>query len=102
MASGLKLHEELCEILGSRNVYFQPPESFKMSYPCVRYSISGVDSKCANDAIYYNTIRYKLVVIDRDPDSEIYNLILNHFPMCSFDTAYTADNLYHYVLTLYY
>ena len=28
----LKLHEELCDILGSRNVYFQPPETVKMKY----------------------------------------------------------------------
>ena len=102
MVSRLELHEELCEILGIRNVYFQPPESLKMEYPCVKYSISGLDHKRANNMIYKNTNRYELIVIDREPDSEIHNLILQHFPMCSFSTSYTADNLYHNVLTLYY
>ena len=34
----LQLHEELCSVLGSRNVYFQPPETIKLTYPCIIYS----------------------------------------------------------------
>jgi hypothetical protein len=30
------------------------------------------------------------------------NRILNHFQLCSFDRTYVADNLNHFVLTLYY
>ena len=33
MKTRYELHEFLCEILGSRNVYFQPPESVKMKDP---------------------------------------------------------------------
>ena len=29
MAERLKLHQELCELIGSKNVYFDPPESIK-------------------------------------------------------------------------
>jgi hypothetical protein len=101
MAKQLMLQEELTRILGIK-VYFQPPESLKMTYPCVRYSIAGMDHKRANNMIYKNATRYEIIVIDYESDSEIYNLILNHFPMCSFDRVYIADNLYHYVLTLYY
>lgn len=102
MASRLKLHEELCEILGSNNVYYQPPASIFMKYPCIRYSRSGIDHKRANNAIYNNTNRYEVIVIDSNPDSEIPDNILAHFPMCSFDRGYVADNLNHYVLSLYY
>lgn len=102
MASRLKLHEELCEILGTKNVYFQPPASVKMIYPCIRYSLSSVDSIYANDKNYKNTKRYEIIVIDRDPDSDIYEKILNHFEMCGFDRPYVSDNLNHWVLTLYY
>ncbi len=102
MASRLNLHEELCTILGSRNVYYDPPESVKMKYPCIRYSLSGVDKHNASDKRYRSTNRYEVVVIETDADSAIPDKILSHFPMCSFDTGYTAGNLHHKVYTLYY
>lgn len=96
------MHEELCTLLGSRYVYFQPPESIKMKYPCIVYSLSGIDTRHANGKIYNSVNRYEGIVIDSNPDSDIHNKILAHFPMCRFDRAYTADNLNHYALTLYY
>jgi hypothetical protein len=102
MASRLKLHEELCEILGTRNVYFQPPESIKMQYPAIRYSRSAPDVKRANNQIYSNTNKYEVTVIDEDPDSDIPDKICAHFRMCGFDRWYPADNLNHFTLTLYY
>lgn len=101
MASRLKLHEELCEILGSRNVYFNPPEDHKMKYPAIRYSLSGVDHARANNVIYRNTNQYSVIVIDEDPDSTIFMRILEHFQMCSAGSPYTAENLSHFPLTLY-
>ena len=102
MASRLNLHEELCKILGSRKVYFQPPESVKMQYPCIRYSEAVPNLKRADDRIYLGTKRYEVIVIDQNPDSKIYDEILNYFQMCSFDRGYTSNNLNHKVLTLYY
>ena len=102
MASRLELHEELCNILGSRNVYFQPPASVMMTYPCIRYSRSGMDQDYADNKTYKYTNRYELIIIDSDPDSEIPFKILGHFQMCRLDRSYAADNLNHTVLTLYY
>ena len=102
MASRLELHEEFCNILGSRNAYFQPPASIKLNYPCIVYSISSVNKQNANDKMYKSMNEYKVVVIDSDPDSEISNKIIAHFPMCRFDRAYTSDNLNHSALSLYY
>ena len=102
MASRLELHEELCTILGSRNVYFQAPSSVKMQYDAIRYELSGKDLKRANDKIYQKTNQYSGVVITRDPDTTIPDEILSHFEMCSFGRPYTSDNLNHYPFTLYY
>lgn len=102
MASRLELHEEFCDILGNRNAYFQPPASIKLNYPCIVYSISSVNKQNANDKMYKSMKEYKVVVIDSDPDSEIPNKIIAHFPMCRFDRAYTSDNLNHSALSLYY
>ena len=102
MASRLELHEEFCNILGSRNAYFQPPASIKLNYPCIVYSISSVNKQNANDKMYKSMNEYKVVVIDSDPDSEIPSKIIAHFPMCRFDRVYTSDNLNHSALSLYY
>lgn len=102
MASRLKLHEELCTLLGSRNVYFNPPENIKMTYTAIRYEISGKDLKRANDGIYRMTNQYSGVVITKDPDSTLPDEILMHFKMCSFGRPYIADNLNHYPFTLYF
>lgn len=102
MASRLKLQDELEEILGSTNVYFQPPASFRMAYPCIRYQLSGIKTDYADNKNYTDKNRYELVVIDRNPDTQIYKKIMNHFQHCRFDRFYPADNLNHYVLTLYY
>lgn len=102
MASRLELHEELCAVLGTRNVYFQAPESVRMQYDAIRYKLDGKNLKHANDKIYLNTNKYEGVVITRDPDTAIPDKLLAHFKMCGFGRPYTADNLNHYPFTLYY
>lgn len=102
MGSRLELHEELAIILGSRNVYYRPPASTRMSYDAIRYNLSGKSLKRANDKIYQNVNRYDGVVITLDPDSAIPDAILNHFEMCSFGSPYIADNLNHFPFTIYY
>ena len=102
MASRANLHEELCEILGTRNVYFQSPETVKMKYDAIRYELTGKDLKRANNRIYLSTNQYDGVVITTNPDTTIPDALLSHFEMCSFGRPYVADNLNHYPFTLYY
>ena len=101
-ARRLKLHEELCSILGSSYVYYQPPASVRLTYPCIVYSKSNVDSQHANDSIYKAIDRYEVTCIGLDPDSDLADRVAHHFPMCSFDRRYVRDNLYHDALSLYY
>jgi hypothetical protein len=102
MSTRLELQTELEDLLGSRNVYFQPPSNLMMKYPCIRYAGGGVDAKRANDHLYNYTRRYEGVIIDPDPDSEIAFTMLQHFQMCSLGQPYAADNLNHFPFTLYY
>jgi hypothetical protein len=101
MQSRLKLHEVLCGILGTRNVYFNPPESVKMRYPAIVYSRSVIDNKHANNAVYNQEIAYDVTVVDPDPDSEVVQA-MSKLPLCRFVRHYTADNLNHDVFTLYF
>ena len=102
MASRLNLHEELCEILGTRNVYFQSPETVKMQYDAIRYGLAEKEIRRADNMAYNVTNKYEGVVITRDPDTMIPDVMISHFEMCSFGRPYTSDNLNHYPFTLYY
>lgn len=101
MHDRLDLHEELCKILGSRNVYFQPPVSVSMKYPAIVYERDNIRNSHADDGVYKQSLVYSVTVIDFDPDSEIVEKI-SKLPKCSFSRHFTSDNLNHDVFTLYY
>ena len=100
MASRLNLQTKLEGILGSRNVYYQPPASVKMQYPAIVYRRKDVDTRFANNVVYMQSSSYEVVLIDKNPDSEFVDKILR-LPYCSYDRHYTADNLNHDVFTIY-
>ena len=87
--------------MGGANVYYQPPETVKLKYPCIIYARSSVKTKFADDNPYNHQTEYQVTVIDRDPDSLIPGKIAE-LPMCSFGRHYTSDNLNHDVYNLYY
>lgn len=101
MGSRLDLQTILEVVLGSSNVYFQPPESVNMHYPCIVYSRRLVDTTFADDGPYINRLQYQVTVIDKNPDSLI-PMRLADLPMCIFERHYTVDNLNHDVYKLYY
>ena len=101
MADRLELHSVLQELLGSSNVYYQPPESIKMQYDAIKYSKKNIVSKYANDRKYSMMDCYDVTVISRLPDNPVIKKLLS-LPYCSYDRHYIADNLHHDVLTIYY
>ena len=101
MASRLELQSKLEELNGNKNVYFQPPESIKMKYRAIRYSLKTIKSTLANNKKYSNRKCYEIIVIGQTPNDEIVDRLLE-LTYCSYDRQYKADNLYHDVLTLYY
>ena len=98
----LELQTKLEEIIGNSNVYFQPPASVHLVYPCVVYTIGDGDVKRANDSIYQYVNSYTLTFIYKQPNIDIIEKVLKEFQMCRFDTAYCSENLNHYVFTVYY
>lgn len=101
MGTRLELHETLCTILGSRNVYFQPPTSIQMKYPCLVYELDYIDVPKADDKGYLKNRRYAIKYISRNPENTIVDALLE-LPYCSFDRRFIADNLYHDCLDLYF
>ena len=97
----LSLHNILVSILGTSNVYFQPPATIKLKYPCIIYKLDDIEDVRANDKRYLNHKRYLITVVDRNPDSSIPDKILD-LPYCAFENYFVIDNLNHYNCSLYY
>lgn len=105
MASREELQIKLEELLERKEVYYQAPGSgstkFKMEYPAIKYSLSKIDKTYANNIAYSMKNRYELIVIAKLPDHPVIKKLLE-LPYCSYERQYTADNLYHDVLSIYY
>ncbi len=101
MEKRLQLQAILETTLGSRNVYFQPPENVKLIYPCIIYSRTNDKTQFANDKIYHHRVRYTVMIIDKNPDSLLPQKVAA-LPLCSFERYYTAENLNHDVYNIYY
>lgn len=101
MHSRLELQSLLEAILGSRNVYFTPPASIKMSYPAIVYELENIENGHADGGPYIQNFRYAVTVIDKNPDSEFISKI-SKLPTCSYERSFKSDNLNHTVFSLYY
>lgn len=99
--SRLELQNVLEALLGSENVYFQPPTSFRMKYPCIVYQRSDIAPIKADNSNYLKRKRYLVTVIDKDPDSDIPDRLID-LDYCNFDRHFVSDNLNHDVFTLYF
>ena len=97
----LELHDELLSIFG-KNVYYQPPESIKLSYPCFLYELSGGDKRQADNTMYLYTRRYDGTYITRNPEHNMIETMLSQFKHISYDRRFVSDNLYHDTFTIYY
>lgn len=97
----LELQSIFEAILGSGQVYFQPPSNVQMKYPCIVYNRDSAITQFAGDNPYRYTKRYQVTVIDRNPDSTIPDKVAA-LPMCIHNRFFTADNLNHDVFNIYF
>lgn len=86
----------------TRPVYFQPPGKHTLEYPCVIYHLSDIDVKRADNVVYRALREYQLILVDENPDSEYVDVLLDAFQHIGMDRTYIADNLNHWVFSLYY
>ena len=90
------IFHDICE-----NVYFQPPPSVQLRYPCIIYQRRTGDTLYANNLPYRFEHCYTVTCIDSNPDSVIPDKIAM-LPMCKMDRCFTNDNLNHSTFVLYY
>lgn len=80
-------------------VYFQPPD--RLNYPCILYNLADENSIFADNLKYEKFKVYEITVIDKDPDTEIPDMI-SELEYCEFTRYFVADNLNHYVYRIYF
>lgn len=93
--------QTLLEGLGAAKVYFQPPETVKLVYPCIIYKRDYAQTNHANNDPYRIEKRYLVTVIDRDPDSDLPNKVA-WLRTANFIRHYTKDGLNHDAYTIYF
>lgn len=106
MANRFELDDILADIIditesdGDRHIYFNPPPSVQMRYPAIKYSLSNVNTDFANNSVYITKPSYEVILIDEESDTQYLRPILQ-IPCCRFNRFYIADNLNHWVFTIY-
>lgn len=89
------------DLLGSRNVYFQPPSGTKLTYPCILYQLDYVKASYADNNPYINGKRYLITYISRSPDQYMPDKIAK-LPSARFNRFYVSDNLNHTSYQIYF
>lgn len=97
-----ELHEKLVEIMGTGRVHFEPPETVKLSYPCIVYERSAGDTDFANNMPYRFQMRYTLTVISRHADEPINAKLAMSLPSILYNRHFVTDGLHHDVFSIYY
>lgn len=95
--------EELHQLLKQYcdHVYYQPPESVKMIYPCIVYGRTSVNSNFADNNPYLLNVGYSMTYITKEPDdTTVMELAL--LPKCRHTNHRVKDNLHHDSYTIFY
>lgn len=93
--------QDLLENVDESPAYFQPPGTLTLVYPCKVYQRDKSKVSFADNQKFLLKKRWTVTVIDRNPDSDIPDLIEN-LRWSEFDRFFVVDGLNHWVFTLYY
>ena len=110
------LIQELRDLLGTDEVYFQPSydvgtddvtgESYILTginYPCFIMERTTAYQPRANDRNYLFCSGYQVTYINRDePDPEMLEQVMQRFAYCHYQRHFVRDNLHHDVCMIYY
>lgn len=98
----LELQSKLEKLNNVNKVYYQPPNSVMLQYPCIIYNDQVGKTIKASDGLYGYTDSYELMYISKKSNKQIVYDLLSTFKYIKFDRTYVYDGLYHYVFTIYY
>lgn len=96
------LQAKLQDIMGIHRVYYQPPESLKITYPCIVFERSTALQMYADNNPYRTTKRYTVTLMTKTADNDEYLDQLLALPMCTFDREFKNEGIVHDVFNIYF
>ena len=103
-----KIQQKLKD-LGIPHVYSEPPEDFKLEFPCAVVRMGTISSRSADNRVYKVDNSREIIYIRRQFDDQMLNTILEGdskheppFRMIRHIRHYTADGLHHDLYKIYY
>lgn len=87
-------------ILGSGNVYFQPPEERMLKYPCIVYARDRLATRRADNLPYSVSKAYQVTYISYDPDGDVIDK-LALLPYSEHQRHFATSGLNHDVFVIY-
>ena len=96
------LHSKLETVPGIKAVYFQPPSTKKLEYPCIIYQFEGYEERYGNNKEYLAWPKYSVTVVDYDVESmlPVYMKAIRGNYIVNLNRFFVSDNLNHWVFNL--
>lgn len=94
-----ELQAMLAAIPGVQEAYIQPPST--MVDPCIVIDRASSRPTWADNFKYFLQKGYSVIVVTRDPDSPIPDLV-EALPDCRFDRFYRVNGLNHFAFVLFF
>lgn len=96
----IEIHEKIKKLSGyGDRIYYNPPESLKIKYPCIVYSRVNLGARHADNRPYFRYNTYTVThIYQKESESSLTDKLAIEQGF-SFDRSYFADNLHHDVLT---
>jgi len=101
LARRLLFHDVLTKLLGSDNVYFQPPPDRQMQYPCIVYERDNQSVLRSDNLVYNLRQRYQVTYIDQNPDGDPVDALAK-LQFSAFNRHFVTSGLNHDVFSIYY
>lgn len=96
-----QFNQVLRDILGSENVYFQPPSNVRMQYPCIVYERGQASTQFAGNKPYRVSKRYTVTLISREVKEDSVWDRLAGLPSSTHSAFFVADDLNHDVFDIF-
>lgn len=101
MRPRLELQTTLEKVLGSHNVYYEPPQNLTLKYPCIVYHRESTNQERADNVGYIRHGKYELMLISKNPADPTVDRLLD-LKMIDHTARFTVDGLSHDQFVIYY
>jgi len=81
-------------------VYFQPPASVQLTYPCLIFKRKPSRVSRADNKAYRVNDLYEVTVLTLDVDEPLFDILVTT-PKTTHTKTYTRDRVYHHVFDIY-